>query len=1648
MKWKLFPLLLLFLLAPLTQAAPLELHKGDHICLIGNTLADRMQHHGWLETLIHARFPQHQLVFRNLGFSADEVDLKLRLRSANFGSPDTWLTRTGADVIFAFFGYNESFAGKDGLEKFKADLDKFVKDTLGKKYNGKSAPRLVLFSPIAHEDHKALDLPDGKENNERLALYTAAMAEVAKDNKVLFVDLFHPSQELYAKAEPQFCLTINGIHLTENGDKWLAPVIDKALFGEPTLKEYPAGLEKLRTAVLDKNFHWFYRYRTTDGFSIYGGRADEPKRPSQSNRANMAREMEILDVMTANRDKVIWSIAQGGGLKVDDSNTPPLIPVKTNKPGAGPQGTHIFLDPQEAIQKMTVAKGMKVTLFASEKDFPELAKPVQMAFDSRGRLWVAVWPTYPHWQPKGAIWDKLLILEDTNGDGKADKCTVFADNLHCPTGFEFYNGGVLVAQAPDLVFLKDTDGDGKADYRERVVMGLDSADTHHTSNSFVMDPGGAVYFQEGTFHHTQVESPYGPARRNVNAGVFRYEPRTQKFDVYVTYGFANPHGHVFDRWGQDIVIDGTGADPYHAALFSGRLDFPQKHSRPPTVYNKRTRPCPGMEYLSSKHFPAEFQGNLLVGNVIGFQGILRYKIDAKGASLTGIEQEPILSSTDPNFRPSDIKIGPDGAIWFIDWHNPLIGHLQHNLRDPSRDATHGRIYRVTYEGRPLSQSPKIAGEPLNRLFDLLKEPEDRVRYRVRLELTSRKTEDVIAAAGKWLAGLDKNSPDYEHHRLEGLWAHQSHNVVDVDLLKQVLESPDFRARAAAVRVLSYWRDRVPGALELLKKLAADQHPRVRLEAVRAASFFRVPEAAEVPLIAREQPTDVYLDFVHNETMKALDPIWKKALADNKPIHVTSDAGVRFFLRNLPLEQVLKLERSPAVNRELLYRAGVRDEVRREALRRLSSQDSKPEMQVLLDAIGRIDDLKESRDESVIFDLVRLLTSRPPAELSKARAELEKLATAAKQPVIRQIGFVTMINADNAVEKAWTLATRSNSSLRDLVNAMPLIADASLRANLYPKIEPLLTSPRKVGQTAAIQGRYVRIELPGNKRTLTLAEVEVYSGGRNVARQGKATQSSTDYKAPASRAIDGNKSGTFGDGGQTHTKEGSKNPWWEVDLGAELPIDSIMVYNRTDAGLGNRLAGFTLLVQDRAHHTTFEKKNIPAPTGSSTFAISGESPERLIRHSAMQALTTVRGQETHTFQLLAKFLKDDSDRPAAIRALQRIPKTFWPKDETGPLVDTLLAYIRKVPAKERTTPAALDALEFTNSLTTLLPSDEGKKVRLELGELGVRVIRVGTLLEKMSFDKEILVVKAGKPVEFLFENTDLMPHNLAIVVPGALEEIGEVAEKTAQQPDAQARGFIPRSSKVLLASRLLQPRETEKLSWVAPKQPGVYPYVCTYPGHYRRMHGALYVVDDLDAYQANPEAYLAKNPLPIKDALLKDRRPRTEWKYDDLVSTVEQLKSGRSYGNGKQMFQVASCVSCHKLEGVGNEFGPDFLKLDPKVARPTEFLRHVLEPSLKIDDKYQQWIFETKAGKTITGMILEESGDSVKIIENPLAKAEPRVLKKADIETRTKSPVSLMPKGLLDKLSRDEILDLVAYILAKGDRKSLLFQGDAHEHHGH
>ena len=878
----------LVLAGTLVSAAELALKKGDHICLVGNALGERMQHQNRWETLLHRRFAKHELTVRNLCFPGDEPFE--RIRSQNFGTPTDHLTHSKATVILFFFGFNESFAGADGLEEFKGEIAKLIAETKQQNYSGKGPPRMVFISPIAFEDTEDPNLPDGHVHNQRLELYTKGLEEVSRGAKVGFVDLFHPTKALFQRSNER--LTLNGAHLNEKGYQYLSGILMTGLFGEGS----SPLVNGLREAIADKNFHWWHRYRAVNGYSIYGPRGRAGSDGTYNNTDVMERERAILDQMTANRDKQVWWIAPGRDVaaKIDDSNTLPFINPKTNVGGKndpnrqrGKLGTLDYLTAAEQQKRFKLAPGYEIQLVASEEQFPELANPVSLNFDNKGRLWVSTMQSYPHWKPKTPMNDKLLIFEDHNKDGRADECIVFADGLHQPTGFEIGMGGAYVAQQPDILFLQDTDGDGVADTRIRKLVGFDSADSHHGIAAFEWGPGGALYFQEGTFKFSQVESPYGLTRLH-EAGIWRYEPRTEKFGVHVSLAFANPWGHVFDRWGQDFVADASPGRSYWVAPISGRMDYPLKHPGGsqhrriakqtggdpkysfPTFYPKRTRPSAGCELISSRHFPDDVQGNFLLANCIGDRAILNHKVSEKDSGFVGKEVTPLVSCSDGNFRPIDMQFALDGSLYIVDWHNALIGHLQHNLREPNRDHSHGRIWRVTYKGRPLVKAPKIAGEPVAALLALLDAPEDRTRYAARRELAQHKSSEVVPAVRKWVSALDKSSANYEHQLLEALWMYQTHNTVETKLLDQLLNAKDHRARAAATRVLSFWLDRVKAPLALLKARISDPHPRVRLEAVRALTYLGGEDALEAALDVLNHDVDDYLQYTLDEALRHLE----------------------------------------------------------------------------------------------------------------------------------------------------------------------------------------------------------------------------------------------------------------------------------------------------------------------------------------------------------------------------------------------------------------------------------------------------------------------------------------------------------------------------------------------------------------------------------------------------------------------------------------------------------------------------------------------------------------------------------------------------------------------------------------------------------
>jgi putative heme-binding domain-containing protein len=505
-------------------------------------------------------------------------------------------------------------------------------------------------------------------------------------------------------------------------------------------------------------------------------------------------------------------------------------------------------DPEIERKSFKVAEGFEVNLFAAD---PLVAKPIQMNFDARGRLWISTSSVYPMVEPGEIPNDRIVILEDTRGDGRADKSTVFADGLHIPTGIEPGDGGCYVANSTELLHLKDTHGDGKADLRRVLLSGFGTEDTHHIIHTFRWGPDGALYFNQSIYIHSHIETPKG-TRRLGGGGVWRFRPASLDLEVFCK-GMCNPWGHEFDRWGNSFGTDGAGGDGIHYLIPGFTYpNFPSGEKHFPGLNPGQPKYCAN-EVISSTHFPPEWQGSI-VTNDFRANRVVRFAISDDGSGFSSKLMPDLITSTDRAFRPIDVRMGPDGALYIADWYNPIINHGEVGFRDPRRDKTHGRIWRVSAKDRPALPRPKLVDASVPELLEQLKSPEGWTRHFAKRVLAERAPKDVVDGLSAFL----KSSPD-EHDRLEALWTYQTIDVVQLPLLNELLRAKDPNARAAATRALSLWSSRIPEALKLLEVQIADEHPRVRLEAVRALKEISDPRAIEVATRALDKPMDRFLD---------------------------------------------------------------------------------------------------------------------------------------------------------------------------------------------------------------------------------------------------------------------------------------------------------------------------------------------------------------------------------------------------------------------------------------------------------------------------------------------------------------------------------------------------------------------------------------------------------------------------------------------------------------------------------------------------------------------------------------------------------------------------------------------------------------------
>jgi putative heme-binding domain-containing protein len=440
-----------------------------------------------------------------------------------------------------------------------------------------------------------------------------------------------------------------------------------------------------------------------------------------------------------------------------------------------------------------------------------------------------------------------------------------------PTGIELGDGGVYVGQGTELLFLKDSNGDDKADERRVVLRGFGTGDAHQMINSFLFGPAGELWFSQGLHVRSHVETPWGIVRLE-QAGIWRLWPRRVKLEGF--YGSEhepqNPWGFVFTDWGEPIVLAGNNSSiiyPVPGLVVDHRNDAPSLIWK-----NGNGRKVSGGDIVGTAHFPDDWQGALILGGYIN-NAVWALKISDDGAGFLLEDRPQLIKSTSRSFRPVDVKFGPDGALYVCDWYNPIIGHYQASFRDPNRDKTHGRIWRVTAKGRPLTKSPKLADASVKELLDQLKSSDRWTRRFAKRALADRPSQQVVAALKEWIS----QSKLTEHDLVESLGVYQSHEVIAPELLERLCHARDPGARAYAAGVAGDWADRLPDPLALLRPLVTDENPRVRLHAVVACTYVARPEAMEVAAIAADFPTDKFLSYALHQAVFALKPYWLPAL---------------------------------------------------------------------------------------------------------------------------------------------------------------------------------------------------------------------------------------------------------------------------------------------------------------------------------------------------------------------------------------------------------------------------------------------------------------------------------------------------------------------------------------------------------------------------------------------------------------------------------------------------------------------------------------------------------------------------------------------------------------------------------------------------
>ena len=915
----------------------------ERIVLVGGSLISGMEDHAFFETALTTHFSDQAFSLRNIGWPADDVYGLARSQFGSAQNTRSWqppsaekgfgskvlmqhIEEAAPTTLVIGYGGEAAFAeNEEGFDLFTSGYTRLL------DFVAEQETKVILLTPPRHEVAFSTT-EECQKRNDWLGKASDFIKQQAADRGYTVINLYEeliqePSKQLY---------TVNGMQLHKQGYAKLSDIllqnlaIDQAERFTITIDSQAAVLQtqhcqvtdwvstvrgvsfnvkpglllhegkihsqepvavyingqlaansqdtisivnliadslqhdRLVNTIKEKNRLHRYRLRPLNEAYIYLFRRHE--------MGHLAYEMDDLNQLVEEKEREISRLFVE---RTYDVEIELIQPWKSPKDYPEDEVPTFVPDPdiQAELAAFHIADGYEISLFASD---PMIANPISINWDTKGRAWVATSSTYPHIVPGREPNDKIIILEDTDQDGVADKHTVFAENLLIPHSVMPVPGGAYVTATTQLLFLADTDGDDVADERRVVYDGFGNADVHHMIHGLRWAPWGDLYFTQSIYINSFVDTPYGPRVLN-GSGTWTFRPESERLDVF-TRGLINPWGQAFDQWGQAFATDGAGSSGINYIFPESAHATAVGAPRVLPGLNRNTPKNTGAEVIYSRHFPTDWQGSIIT-NDFRANRTVRYQLKTDESGYTSEEVQTVLRSDHRSYRPIDTKIGPDGALYIVDWYNPIIDHGEVDFHHPIRDKKHGRVWRLTKKGSPLLPTINMQELPPTALLNYLKSPEQFTRLQANRAYVERKgSPDLVM---DWIKRLPANSAA-ACHRLEGLWLLAALNHYDEPLLRASLQASNPSERAATVRLLGHY-NRQADYLPMLTKLIEDDHPQVRLEALHALREMGGDSAPALAMQVLNKPMDENLEFALQLTINTLKEAWLPAMAQGQQL---------------------------------------------------------------------------------------------------------------------------------------------------------------------------------------------------------------------------------------------------------------------------------------------------------------------------------------------------------------------------------------------------------------------------------------------------------------------------------------------------------------------------------------------------------------------------------------------------------------------------------------------------------------------------------------------------------------------------------------------------------------------------------------------